>query len=58
MIDKLLSNMVSELRPRINKLHDKLMKKYLNKGQMKLLKPWWDDADPNQLYVKNAIIHW
>ena len=54
IIDKLLSNMVSTLRPRINKLHHKLIKKYLNKGQIKLLEPFWKDDS----YPKSAIIHW
>ena len=60
VIDELFLNMVSEIRPRIDKLHIKLIEKYINGGRIKLLKPFWDDADadPNQVRRYDAIIHW
>ena len=53
-IDKLLLNMLSTLRPRINELHHKLIKKYVNEGEIKLIEPFWKDDS----YPKDAIIHW
>ena len=53
-IDKLLLNMLSALRPRINKLHHKLIKKYVNEGEIKIIEPFWKDDS----YPRSAIIHW
>ena len=41
-------------KPRINKLHHKLISKYINKGKIKSIEPFWKDDS----YPKDAIIHW
>ena len=41
-------------KPRINKLHHKLISKYINKGKIKSIEPFWKDDS----YSKDAIIHW
>ena len=46
--------MLSTLRPRINELHHKLIKKYVKEGEIKLIEPFWKDDS----YPKDAIIHW
>ena len=53
-IHKLLSNMVGTLKPRINQLLHKLISKYINEWEIKLIEPFWKYDS----YPRSAIIHW
>ena len=53
VINQILLRIPHILIPKIHQLRKKLLKKYINKNEIKLTKPYW-----NNHQVNGPIVHW